>query len=715
MRINTNIPSLNAQRNLGSISRALSRSLERLSSGSRINSARDDASGLAVSLGLKAQAKGLTRTIQNMNEAFGYLNAADGALQTQMDLVQRMRELAIQAANGTLALSDRSNIQVELDQLMAEFNRLSSDSAFNGVNLLDGSLESVKLQVGTQKGNTIDWGIESSTETDVFTEDVTTSTKQFSVKTPNISGAFGSGITDLIDLNMDGAEDVVVNDFTTVSVFLNDGEGSFQLSTSFSLSNAGMEKGDFNGDGNQDLIFNAGSSRVVKLSDGSGGFSGTVTTAVNASQVNLQKIADFNNDGILDMLNSGATTATLHLGNGAGGFSAAQTASVGGVGSILSLDVNNDNYLDLVISSGTSRFIWTSSASGALTAGSTLSNVNSSASADNIVDLNGDGFLDFLYLNSTNFSTIAFGNSTATGLTGTSFNSAISGYNQVTTGDIDGDGDKDPIFSNGAGAAVRYLNNGGAPSTWSRSSFSLGGSSSIVRVDDFNNDGIDDIITNDSVSGRVYQLQGSSTGTFTTVATLDWQNTSTFIDDVNNDGLLDMYGTENDTGNILMAWNSGGVLSGSSSNSAVMFAYYAPLIGDLNRDGFKDFLLWETISFLDFQARIQNTVTNTVAATFDLQTQESASDALQILDNAVNNISARRAEIGALQNRLTSAISANSLTQENLISAYSQIVDADIAQETAELTRSQIQQQAAASVLGQANVSMQMALQLLNR
>jgi flagellin len=720
LRINTNIPSLNAQRNLGSISRALSRSLERLSSGSRINSARDDASGLAVSLGLKAQAKGLTRTIQNMNEAFGYLNAADGALQTQMDLVQRMRELAIQAANGTLSNSDRSTIQVELDQLLAEFSRLSSDSSFNGVQLLDGSLENVKLQVGTQKGNTIDWGIESSTETDIFTEDVTTSTKQFA----STSGSFGSGndFSEVLDLNGDGADDLAVGDGAQIRLFLNDGEGNFSFTSSFSGAPSffGLgEVGDFNNDGFEDLMSVNGNTRIVRLSDGRGGISSTVTTTLEGTQVNLYHLADFNNDGNLDMLSGGGggtSAITLNLGTGTGSFSSAMTVNIGGASwtNILTTDLNQDDNLDLIITSGTNRLIQMGTNSGIFSAGTTIANVSSTLNANNIADMNGDGILDLVYLNAAGRATITL--QTATGLSPTtSSNSGISltGYTNVFTGDADGDGDLDAIFGSATANASLQLNNGSGVLS-GLSTFSIGASNSIVGVADFNNDNIADMITKST--SQLFQLRNTGSGSFTTVATLSWTNSlGATIGDLNNDGYLDVWGVDANTGTFSQAFNSGGVIEGSGVGTAIGFESYNTTLADFNGDGFTDLFLNEILnSSGNFKVYLQNTVTNSVAATFDVQTQESASDALEILDNAINNISARRAEIGALQNRLASAINANSLTQENLMSAYSQIVDADIAQETAELTRSQIQQQAAASVLGQANVSLQMALQLLN-
>jgi flagellin len=164
LRINTNIASLTAQRNLSNTTKALSRAMERLASGKRINSARDDAAGLAISEGLNSQVRGLARASQNMNEAQGFLQTADGAMAEQMNLVQRMRELAMQSANGTLSKSDRSSLDLEYQQLLQEFARIANQTSFNGVKLLDGSFGTKSVQVGVNKGESMDLTLPSTAD-----------------------------------------------------------------------------------------------------------------------------------------------------------------------------------------------------------------------------------------------------------------------------------------------------------------------------------------------------------------------------------------------------------------------------------------------------------------------------------------------------------------------------------------------------------------------
>jgi flagellin len=159
LRINTNVLSINAQRNLNSTTRALSKALNRLSSGTRINRAGDDAAGLAISEGLQSQVRGLRVAVRNSNDAIGFLNTAEGALSEITNITQRLRELAIQAANGTLSVTDRNYLESEKDALIEEFDRIAAQTQFNGVSLLDGSFNTTNLQVGVNKGETIGFNI----------------------------------------------------------------------------------------------------------------------------------------------------------------------------------------------------------------------------------------------------------------------------------------------------------------------------------------------------------------------------------------------------------------------------------------------------------------------------------------------------------------------------------------------------------------------------
>ena len=153
--INTNIASLNAQRNLTTSQSSLATSLQRLSSGLRINSAKDDAAGLAIAERFTSQIRGLTQAARNANDAISLSQTAEGALAQVSNNLQRIRELAVQSANSTNSVSDRAALQAETSQLIAEIDRVAVNTSFNGVTLLDGTFTNQQFQVGANAGQTI--------------------------------------------------------------------------------------------------------------------------------------------------------------------------------------------------------------------------------------------------------------------------------------------------------------------------------------------------------------------------------------------------------------------------------------------------------------------------------------------------------------------------------------------------------------------------------
>ena len=159
--INTNIASLNAQRNLLNSSNELGRTFSRLSSGLRINSARDDAAGLSISTRMTSQIKGLNMAIRNANDGISMSQVAEGALSETTNALQRIRELAVQSANGTLTSSDRADLQKEVTQLISEVQRISSQTEFNTKSMLTGSFTGMQIQVGAKSGQNIAFSIDS--------------------------------------------------------------------------------------------------------------------------------------------------------------------------------------------------------------------------------------------------------------------------------------------------------------------------------------------------------------------------------------------------------------------------------------------------------------------------------------------------------------------------------------------------------------------------
>ena len=158
MTINTNVVSINAQRNLGLSGSSLSTSMQRLSSGLRVNSAKDDAAGLAISQRMTTQVRGLTVAARNANDGISLAQTAEGALGKVGDMLQRMRDLAVQSSNATNSKSDREALQAELSQLRDEVDRVAKTTTFNGAKLLEGSFTGGVFQVGANSGDNITVG-----------------------------------------------------------------------------------------------------------------------------------------------------------------------------------------------------------------------------------------------------------------------------------------------------------------------------------------------------------------------------------------------------------------------------------------------------------------------------------------------------------------------------------------------------------------------------
>ena len=152
LTVNTNTTSLNVQKNLNRASDALSTSMQRLSSGLKINSAKDDAAGLQISNRMSSQIRGNTQAIQNANDGISVAQTAEGALQATTDILQRMRELAVKARTGTNGTADQAATNKEFADMSDEITRIAASTNLNGKNLLDGSAGTVTLQVGANTG-----------------------------------------------------------------------------------------------------------------------------------------------------------------------------------------------------------------------------------------------------------------------------------------------------------------------------------------------------------------------------------------------------------------------------------------------------------------------------------------------------------------------------------------------------------------------------------
>jgi flagellin len=208
--INTNFASLNAQRNLSVSQNALATSLQRLSSGSRVNSAKDDAAGLAIAERMNAQVKGMNVAMRNANDAISMSQTAEGALGKVGDMLQRMRELAVQSSNATNSASDRTNLDTEFQQLGLEITRVTGGTKFNGLAIVGADAGALAFQVGA--------GTSADDTITVTTTNMTTDASITAVTGGNVTSA--ANATTAIN-NIDAAIDTVTTQRATYGAVQN--------------------------------------------------------------------------------------------------------------------------------------------------------------------------------------------------------------------------------------------------------------------------------------------------------------------------------------------------------------------------------------------------------------------------------------------------------------------------------------------------------------
>jgi flagellin len=293
--INTNLVSLNAQRNLNASQGALSTSMQRLSSGLRVNSAKDDAAGLAIAERMNTQVRGLTVAARNANDGISLAQTAEGALGKVSDMLQRMRELAVQASNATNSQTDRDALNAEVTSLKNEIGRVAAQTSFNGTKLLDGSFSAQQFQVGANAGETIT--VSSIANANVATLGGTTNIATTSVAAAGLTG-FATAIA---------AGGVTINgvDIGAVTAAGSAGERANQLVSA--INNVSAQT-------NVSASYDAATGQISLRSN-----AGAITVA---GTTNSATVAGFAN---------GATAAVATVGIAGlnvSGFSSAQTALV---------------------------------------------------------------------------------------------------------------------------------------------------------------------------------------------------------------------------------------------------------------------------------------------------------------------------------------------------------------------------------------------------
>ena len=450
------------------------------------------------------------------------------------------------------------------------------------------------------------------------------------------------------------------------------GDGTFAAGTSFSVDGQvyNTDAGDFNGDGIVDLVSAQldTDSISVLLGVGDGTFSSSVSYSAGNGTVDV-RTGDFNGDGVLDIATSERldTAVSVFIGVGDGTFQARTSYSTSGQGFGLELgDFNGDGKQDIVD-----------------------------------IDLNTDSVSVLLGVGDGTFHPA------------TSF-SVGNGPRHASVSDFNGDGIDDIVTSNYIDDTVHVLLGNGDGSFAASTSYSVSNSFGIA-TEDFNGDNIVDIATSNLGDGTISIMLGVGDGTFGASTSFAADTTPSIVKtgDFNGDGLVDLAvsGNTSQSFSILLGAGDGSFdapisYTGSVNRRALTAA-------DVDGDGVEDIITSDLSSatVTVFSGNTEEGVAPLLP--FSLETMAGARQALPVFERKLNQLASQRAQIGAFESRLSTALATTRIAVENFAAASSRITDVDVAQESAELVRQQILQQAGSAVLGQANQLPQLALQLL--
>jgi len=684
--INTNIGSLTAQRNLNSTQADGLQALARLSSGLRINSARDDAAGLAIATRFTAQVRGLGVAIRNANDGISLAQTAEGALGAMTESLQRLRELALQSSNATNSDSDRQALNSEAKLLIDEIKRVSEQTNFNGRNLLDGSFDT-SVQIGTNAGEKVEIAINQ-------------------VTVDKLGGGAGAGISAVGTDSALANGDLIINGVAvsasaasddTASV---DNAGASAIAKAAAINRASDESGvsaqvNVNTVGGSAMTAPSAESGVITLNGVDidiqvGGVSlsadrAAVVDAINAraSQTGVvAKDSGSDNGGVvLEAVDGRNITLTddgngLDEGNTGLNFTAGSTETFTGGFTLIS-----EGGADIVIDGGDGTATGNLANSG-LSAG-TFS-AGSAAVASTATDGTGPLEAGDLVINGVTIGSAKASDDTAS-------STANDGSAIATAAAINRSSEQSGVMATVNAASVVGSTTAGASSTLD---IDINGVNVTLAttLNESESDRSSTVDAINAVSGQT-GVKAADNGTSITLTSADGRN----IDVVNNAGdtvAIDHVGL----GGVDDTTTTGTV----TLSSAQEFVVEAGSNGDAE------------VAALGFE---QGTFGGASSGQFltevDISTVEGAERALAAVDNALDSVNRERADLGAIQNRLDSTIGALAINMENLAAARSRILDADFAAETAELSRTQVLQQAGVSILAQANAQPQLVLSLL--
>ena len=687
--INTNIGAQVAQKNMLDNTKQLDEAMARLSSGKRINSAADDAAGSAIASKMEAQVRSMGVAIRNSNDAISLTQTAEGALGEVETMLQRMRELAVQAGNDTLNASDRTQVQAEMDQLSAEINSISANTNYNGNKLLDGSVESMNFQIGVNATDTLGVALQNSSVTALGVG----------------SSVIGSAITSerMVAVTADiAASDIKINgeDFSAAAL---DVDSTSAFNADGRVDATGF--GDTDNSGNGGKVANT----IAQVINTNSHIHGAEATAFNKVIGN----GTFALTGTLVVndvtLNVDSSTSRADFVKTVNENVAGVTASLDGVRIVFS----NDDGDEIKISGGGAEIGMTDDTYGGYVS---ISNIDGSdvkieaGSVENGYGASAAGErtdLGLLGFNAMTGTTLTSSVVTTTELA-TSHNVKING---VAIGDSASDsaGDKATAI-NAADAGVTAT------------------AKTVVRISV-------DLVTPSDGTDMSAAADASINGITTNLSAVT--DIDGLVSTINTalDGKVDIVASTDTDGMLVLTSNSGLNIAVLGGGEADIFDAAQAADGTAFTVSSSDFTAFGVLTLssddgsaivledgeigsahtgldtLGLQSQSQNA--STTISGLSVSSVATSQAALSALDTAIDKVSSFRASFGAYENRLDAVINNLTTLQVNTDAARSRIEDADFAQETTKMTKAQILSQAATSMLAQANASKQSLLALL--
>lgn len=697
--INTNISAINAQRQLNKSQAAGMQAMQRLSSGLRINSAKDDSAGLSIVERMSAQIKGLNQAVRNANDGISIAQVAEGGLGEMSTILQRMRELAVQSANDSNSDSDRSSIQNEVKSLYDEIDRISATTDFNGITLFSGSSadKSRSIQVGAYASQSIAFTI-GQTDTKTLALNSSVAAGQ------TYSSRVGTAVTAAGDMTLNGVSVGIAAAGTVAGANIADQE--LQINTVSSQS--GVTADAFNKVTGTRASIDAshavtGLQITVASSAGVAGTAITIDAAVSLSQLvdNINRQvggvnASIGKEGNLVLTNDDGAAITIGTAAGATNFSATglTAATYNGF-----LALKSGNGSDIKI--GT---LAVNDQSKINTFGFNQGTGNGSVTGDGqLVASAADAAAATTALNAAAGIYDPVANSTdVVKINGVLVGATATGSAADKAAAINAIGDQTNVKATAQTVAYVTID---ASMLNNTNSIAINGSVVTMTAAE---DDLAGVITKINAAGIAGVKASADAATGLLVLTSDSGVDITVGDEIGDGttgGGLATAVRDAPTG-ASQAINAGEVVGvrgkvtlASTNGGAVR------IDGDGTSSG--------GTGLVKFGLVAQNNDDVVIGGGLDVSSASGATAAIKAIDQAISTVSTKRAAMGAIQNRFTSVISTLQVSSENMTASRSRIQDTDFATETAELSRTQILQQAGTAMLAQANQSSQGVMALL--